>query len=221
MAPVTYLAIFALACCCALPTTFAETGLTDDEIVEVLRAHNYLRGMVQPVATDMERMVKLRPMRMRSSCAGLYVLRIHTARLSSILHVPSMQEWDEELAYLAQFWAGTCIAEENEYRNSQSSKYQSVGQSMAATASYTVNYTVLMQNTWFTEGRFYDYYGGVCSDEDGNQGEDLEGCENYVQVSIDSMHIHADTGQFLFAAAGVVQVLRCWMWFVQMRRIRR
>ncbi len=53
---------------------------------------------------------------------------------------------------------------------------------MAATASFTVNYTVLMQNTWYAEGRYFDYYGGTCSDENGNQGEDLEGCENYAQV---------------------------------------
>ncbi len=55
---------------------------------------------------------------------------------------------------------------------------------MAATASYTVNYTVLIQNQWFALGQRYDYYGGLCTDEDGNQGDDAEGCENYVQVYI-------------------------------------
>lgn len=73
---------------------------------------------------------------------------------------------------------------ENEDRHAQSTDWDYVGQSMAATASYTVNYTVLIQNQWFALARRYDYYGGTCTDEDGNQGEDAEGCEGYVQVSL-------------------------------------
>ncbi len=57
MAPITYIAVIALVCC-ALPAAFAETGLTEEEEAEILRAHNHFRGMVQPVATDMERMVR-------------------------------------------------------------------------------------------------------------------------------------------------------------------
>ncbi len=32
-------------------------GLTDEEKIEVVKAHNYYRGLVEPVATNMERMV--------------------------------------------------------------------------------------------------------------------------------------------------------------------
>ena len=39
--------------------TSAQTvGLTDEEKEEVLRAHNYYRGLVDPVASNMERMVR-------------------------------------------------------------------------------------------------------------------------------------------------------------------
>ncbi len=93
-----------------------------------------------------------------------------------------MQEWNQELSYLAQFWASQCEYVENEDRHAQSTEFDYIGQTMAATASYTVNYTILIQNQWFAIGPRYDYYGGTCTDEDGNQGDDAEGCENYVQV---------------------------------------
>ncbi len=36
-------------------------GLSDDEKIEVVKAHNYYRGLVEPVATNMERMVGTLP----------------------------------------------------------------------------------------------------------------------------------------------------------------
>ncbi len=54
----TWIVILALACSCALPVVTAQTsGLSDEEQVEVLNAHNHFRGMVTPVATNMEKMV--------------------------------------------------------------------------------------------------------------------------------------------------------------------
>ena len=35
----------------------ATQGLTDEEKLEILKAHNHFRGMATPVATDMEMMV--------------------------------------------------------------------------------------------------------------------------------------------------------------------
>ena len=57
-------AAVALVCGCMLQTAEAarvarqNNGLSDDEKVEMLRAHNHFRGMVSPIATNMERMVK-------------------------------------------------------------------------------------------------------------------------------------------------------------------
>ena len=82
---------------------------------------------------------------------------------------------------MAQFWAANCEYELNEFRNSQSTKFDYVGESLAALSSYTVNYTVLIRG-WFELGRSYNYYNGYCTDEDGNQDEEGEACAPYTQV---------------------------------------
>ena len=97
-----------------------------------------------------------------------------------------MQEWNEDLAYQAQFWASACAYEENEDRNSQSTTFDYIGESLAATASYTVNYTQLIGQLWYGEKRFYNYYSAACIDEDGNVNEngEYETCGRYTQVCV-------------------------------------
>lgn len=95
--------------------------------------------------------------------------------------------WDEELAYMAQFWAGGCEYELNENRHTQSSTYSYVGQSLAAGSGYVQNYTVMIRR-WYDLGRInYNYYSRTCTDEDGNEAdEEEEGggpCSAYTQVS--------------------------------------
>ena len=84
----------------------------------------------------------------------------------------SLQEWNEDLAYLAQFWASGCAYMENEDRNTQSTSFDYVGESLAATVSYTVNYTQLIGQLWYGEKRYFNYYAAACIDEDGNLDED-------------------------------------------------
>ena len=84
---------------------------------------------------------------------------------------------------MAQFWAANCEYALNENRNSQSTRFDYVGESLAAMSSYTVNYTVLIRG-WFELGRRYNYYSGYCTDEDGNQDEEGEACAAYTQVNI-------------------------------------
>jgi hypothetical protein len=93
-------------------------------------------------------------------------------------------EWNEDLAYLAQFWASGCAYMENEDRNTQSTSFDYVGESLAATVSYTVNYTQLIGQLWYGEKRYFNYYAAACIDEDGNQDEDgeFETCGRYTQM---------------------------------------
>ena len=100
-----------------------------------------------------------------------------------------LQEWNEELAYLAQYRAASCAArQEEEDRSSQSTSFDYVGQSVAATYSPgyngAVNYTRLIGQQWYAEKRFYSYYGAACLDDDGNLNEDggFENCGRYTQV---------------------------------------
>lgn len=82
---------------------------------------------------------------------------------------------------MAQFWAGNCEYELNENRHSQSNTFGYVGQSLASTAAYTVNYTTII-HTWKDLSRYYNYYTGVCTDADGNEDEDGDACFPYTQV---------------------------------------
>ncbi|XP_064398516.1 peptidase inhibitor 16-like [Halichondria panicea] len=131
-------------------SVMSTSGLSDDEKTEVLNAHNYYRGLVDPVASNMQRMY-----------------------------------WDEELGYMAQFWAAGCIYEINENRHTQSTKFDYVGENKLALSGYSANYTLLV-NRWFKIGQSYDHYTGYCRDEDGNQ-EQCEDemdciCAPYVQL---------------------------------------
>lgn len=85
------------------------------------------------------------------------------------------------MAYNAEFWAGNCRYEYNEDRHDQSTEYDYIGQNIVATDEQSVNYTLLM-GEWFNQRSRYNYYTGGCRDEDGEEREDLEGCEGYSQV---------------------------------------
>lgn len=116
-----------------------------------------------------------------TSVYSVYILTLFLyltyARIS-----PFIQEWNDELAYAAQFWAAGCDYMLNEDRNDQIQTYDYIGQSNGATISYTVNYTIMVQ-TWFQQGRFYNYYSGVCLNADGDEDEEGEACFNYINVS--------------------------------------
>lgn len=89
--------------------------------------------------------------------------------------------WDVTMAYNAEFWADNCQYEYNEDRHDQSTKYDYIGQNILATDDTSVNYTILL-GKWFQQRSSYNYYTGTCRDEDGEEREDLEGCEGYSQM---------------------------------------
>lgn len=95
------------------------------------------------------------------------------------------QEWNDNLAYLAQYSAGTCEYRQEENRNSQSAAgFDYVGRNVASTSSYTVNFTQVIAQQWYGEKRFFNYYSAACLDEDGNINEngEFETCGRYTQV---------------------------------------
>lgn len=96
-----------------------------------------------------------------------------------------LQEWDENLAYLAQYSAGTCEYRINEEQNLQSAPgFDYIGRNAAATSMYTVNYTRLIGQQWYGEKRYFNYYSVACLDDDGNMNEngEFENCGRYTQV---------------------------------------
>ena len=102
-----------------------------------------------------------------------------------------MQDWSEDLAYLAQYRASSCEFRMEDNQNNQqvgAAGFDYVGENGAATyaAGYNaaVNYTQLIGQQWFLEKRFFNYYAAACRDEDGNVEEngDFETCGRYTQV---------------------------------------
>ena len=90
---------------------------------------------------------------------------------------------------MAQFWAAQCENTENENRNDQTTQFDSVGEIYAATANYSVDFAALV-STWYEEGLFYDYYNGICLDEDGEENDKEEACAKYKQVTNCALIIH-------------------------------
>ena len=131
-----------------------------------------------------------------------------------------LQEWNEELAYLAQYRAASCQARQDEERSSISTSFDYIGENMAATyaSGYNgaVNYTRLIGQQWYGEKRFYSYYAAACLDEDGNLNEDggFETCGRYTQVYImeNLVLFFFQSGIILYHTAGVGQVLCSRLW---------
>ncbi len=98
-------------------------------------------------------------------------------------HLPfTLQEWDNELAALSQFWAVSCTIEANENRHEQSLEFDYVGEVSYGTANYTVSLTNMV-GEWFQEGINYDYSQRACLNENGEAEDDNDECVRYLQVS--------------------------------------
>lgn len=93
-----------------------------------------------------------------------------------------IKEWDDDLAYIAQFWAANCHYSLNKYRSHQSSEFDYVGETIANTTNSYVNYTHLVYE-WFQKGKRYNYYQGYCRSSDGTVDTYGHGCIPYRQVS--------------------------------------
>ena len=100
-----------------------------------------------------------------------------------------LQEWDENLEYLAQYRAASCTFQDDQQQSVGVVGFDYVGENDAAvySAGYNtaVNYTQVIGQQWFTEKRFFSYYSAACRDEDGNVEDNGEftTCGRYTQVS--------------------------------------
>ena len=171
-----------LGAVCPLTQAF----ITEDDKEELLKAHNFYRGKVSPIATNMAKLVGL------STAAAAAISLLYSIIQSFsynccirqfcdlILH---FQTWDDELALLAHFWSANCELMPNENRHDQSTVFDYVGQISAASANYTINLTSMVFQ-WYYEGLSFDYSQAACVDEDGEAQDEAEGCERYIQVSL-------------------------------------
>ena len=115
-------------------------------------------------------------------------LRSLTLRPLAVWYI-YLQEWDENLEYLAQYRAASCeFSREEEQQSVGVVGFDYVGENAAAiySAGYgsSVNYTRVIGQQWFTEKRFFSYYSAACRDEDGNVEDngDYTTCGRYTQV---------------------------------------
>ena len=162
----------------------SDAALTDEQKEEVLTAHNHYRASVSPVASNMAKLVSKFLCIHKRNRKGVSNLQKHQciACLSNHIHKHThthTQEWDEDLARLAQYWSVNCELMPNENRHAQSEDFDYVGELAGASVNYTINYTAIVFD-WYFDGLNYDYSQAACIDEDGEAEE--EGCERYIQV---------------------------------------
>ena len=74
------------------------------------------------------------------------------------------QDWNDELATIAQNYADRCIFRHNDDRNNQQVqlKFSNVGENLAISSSPLSNYTALVES-WHKERREYNYDANNCS----------------------------------------------------------
>lgn len=103
------------------------------------------------------------------------------------------QEWDNELADLSQFYSALCEGMPNEDRHDQSTDPDFVGENLAATTNYSanLNFTAIVAG-WFENKKFFNYYTLTCTDADGNEDDEGEGCTRYTQVRHRHLQLHAE-----------------------------
>lgn len=152
-----------------------QQTLSEEDVEELLNAHNYYRSLVDPIASNMLRLVRT------DFKTGYHNIDLRELNFDFLL-----QAWDSTMANNADYWADNCQYEYNEDRHDQSTEYDYVGQNIVATDEQSVNYTILL-GKWFKQRSKYNYYSGGCLDDDGEEQEELEGCEGYSQVK--STHI--------------------------------
>ena len=87
----------------------------------------------------------------------------------------SIQQWNEELARVAQAYAEMCQFRDNPNRADNVS-FPTVGESLSASNTRSPNYTEFVERSWFNQRVNYDYQTNMCS----SPGS----CTDYVQVSM-------------------------------------
>lgn len=87
--------------------------------------------------------------------------------------VCSSQQWNEELAEVAQAHAERCNFIENSNR-AENVSFPTVGENLSATDARPPNYTELVERSWFSQRTNYDYQTNMCT----TPGS----CTDYVQV---------------------------------------
>ena len=85
----------------------------------------------------------------------------------------SFQEWNEELAEIAQAYSEMCIYGHNSDRHDQSTTFEFVGENLALTTAGAVDYVSLVQ-AWYDEVNDYTYSTMECAPG--------KACGHYTQV---------------------------------------
>ena len=184
MASTSFVALLAAGVVCFLVES-SQAVLSSDEKAEILRAHNFFRSRAVPTPTDMVALV--RGHRKSLGNPSLYIPSAGIFKSQFFFFIffffprLDLQEWDDGLAALAQFWAVSCMMEANENRHEQSVDYDYVGEITFGSANYTVNMTSMVYE-WFAEGVNYDYSQRACLNENGEAEDDNDECIRYLQV---------------------------------------
>lgn len=98
------------------------------------------------------------------------VYNVHGLQLYTIGYV---QEWNNELAQVAQAYSQRCMFEHNPSRTRQAPSFSSVGENLAIAFSSSDNYEQLF-NLWHDERNVYNFNTNGCSDV----------CGHYTQVKL-------------------------------------
>jgi len=96
------------------------------------------------------------------------------------------QEWNDELAGVAQAYSAKCTTEPNTDRASQAPSFSTVGENVGAQMPPSSQFVVEVLFSWVREQSSYNYTSGLCNGT----------CDSYTQV-----------GEYYCLASRVTKVL--------------
>ncbi len=94
------------------------------------------------------------------------------------------QQWNEELARVAQAHAASCSLSENTNRADNVS-FATVGENLSASNAGAPNYTRFVEMGWFSQRDNYDFQSNMCTTQDS--------CTDYIQVLYIIAHIQSSS----------------------------
>ena len=99
----------------------------------------------------------------------------------SIIVFFNSQEWNDELARVAQAYSAKCTTQPNPDRTSQAPSFSTVGENSGVSMPPTSSSYRQVVGLWFDERLLYNYTTGQC----GFDGA----CDSYTQVGMQHMNV--------------------------------
>ena len=162
-------------CMLAISSVCEQSSLSEADSQELLDAHNRFRSMHGGSSSNQHAQngeYNMSLYKLYISASLQFYITNYVATLTegttSILYT---QQWNDELAMVAQNYTEMCTFARNPQRADQAPSFDTVGENLFVTVLQNVNYTAFVQ-AWYDQNENYNFQFNNCS----------AACDEYRQV---------------------------------------